>query len=252
MSLFRSVLRGGIGSCLLPRAATTMVSMRGYGKKPDHNPSPKCSDNKSGGGCGKINDCGDPRFAPKDRNVDNDPFQFHHLVAMPDECCDDPCFDRFPPFDDCYYKISDKAKRHYQVTWVECPPIKIKPKKICCFEKGIRPPVPRRKRKEFQKADECPQEPQCTIVDGPCPKIRLPGCKPVRSSVFCHVTRRITPCTKVNAPYPAFSECDRPRMRPHRRIECNCLTIPSQCELIRELKSRGGSPRKGNCGGSSL
>nr|AAL68172.1 AT31672p [Drosophila melanogaster] len=50
-----------------------------------------------------------------------------------------------PRFDDIYYVESDKAKRKYWQTWVACPPIQIKPKKICCFAKAKPAPIKRRK-----------------------------------------------------------------------------------------------------------
>ncbi|XP_017004760.2 uncharacterized protein [Drosophila takahashii] len=244
MSLWRSLTLKGHGQ-ILPRFVG-VVSQRAYAE--DHNPSPKCS-RDSGKGCGKFTGCGDPRFEVKKPPPPEDSFQFHHLVKMPPDCCDDPCRDRFPPYDQCYYKISDKAKRKYQVTWVECPPIQIKPKKICCYEAGTRPPIPRRKRKVFVADEKCPTEQVCPVAEGLCPKIRLPGCKAV-GKVSCHVVRRITDCTKVKAPYPSFSECSRSAIRPPRAIECNCLAIPSACDLIREAQKHEGNPRKGNCGGS--
>jgi len=88
-----------------------------------------------------------------------------------------------------------------------------------------------------------------SLAEGLCPKIRMPGCKAV-DKVSCHVVRRITDCTKVKAPYPSFSECSRSALRKPRGIECNCLAIPSACDLIREAQKNEGNPRKGNCGGS--
>ncbi|XP_052843570.1 LOW QUALITY PROTEIN: uncharacterized protein LOC128256902 [Drosophila gunungcola] len=244
MSMWRSVATR-TRSHLLPRFGG-VVSQRGYAE--DHNPSPKCNAD-TGKGCGKFTACGDPRFEKKPPPKQEDTFQFHHLVKQPPECCDDPCRDRFPLYDDCFYKISDKAKRKYQVTWVECPPIQIKPKKICCFEAATRPPIPRRKRKVFVADEKCPTEQVCPVAEGLCPRITMPGCKAV-DSVSCHVVRRKTDCIKVKAPYPSFSECSRPPVRKARGIECRCLEVPSACDLVRETIRTEGNPRKGNCGGS--
>ncbi|EDW71829.2 uncharacterized protein Dwil_GK14336 [Drosophila willistoni] len=119
--------------------------------------SHKCS-KVDNGGCQNKTQCS-PKSIAKPKKEKEEPFQFHHLLKQPAECCADPCPERFPTFDECLYKESDKAARKYQVAWVECPPIQIKPKKICCFEKGKRPPIPRRKRKE-PKA-KCEEEVQC-------------------------------------------------------------------------------------------
>ncbi|XP_043640547.1 uncharacterized protein LOC122611485 [Drosophila teissieri] len=244
MSMWRSIgtkTRSGV----VPSFAS-VVCHRAFAK--DHNPSPKCS-NDSGKGCGNFTACGDPRYAKKPAPKKEDSFQFHHLVKSPPECCIDPCAERFPPYDQCYYKISDKATRKYQVTWVECPPIQIKPKKICCYEAGARPPIPRRKRKAFVVSADCPTNVECPTEEGLCPRIKMPGCKAV-DNVSCHVVRRKTDCVKVKAPYPSFSECTHPPLRKPRAIECNCLDVPSSCDLIRELKRLEGNPRKPNCGSS--
>ncbi|XP_017044492.1 uncharacterized protein LOC108090373 [Drosophila ficusphila] len=246
MTLWRSVATR-TRSHLVPRFVG-VVSQRFYAE--DHNPSPKCSAAAdSGKGCGKFHGCGDPRYEKKEPPPQEDTFQFHHLVKMPADCCDDPCRERYPPYDQCYYEISDKAKRKYQVTWVECPPIQIKPKKICCFEAAKHPPITRRKRKEFVADAKCPQEETCPVASGPCPKITLPGCKAVKDT-SCYIVRRKTDCTKVKAPYPSFSECSHAAIRKPRGIECNCLAVPSACDLLRETMKNEGNPRKGNCGGS--
>ncbi|EDV59531.1 uncharacterized protein LOC6543140 [Drosophila erecta] len=242
MSMWRSI-GTKTQNRVIPSFAS-VVSQRAFAE--DHNPSPKCS-NQSGKGCGNFTACGDPRFAKKAAPKKGDGFQFHHLIKAPPECCIDPCAERFPPYDQCYYKISDKAARKYQVTWVECPPIQIKPKKICCYEAGARPPIPRRKRKEF--VPKCQENVECPSEEGDCPRIKMPGCRPV-DNVSCHVVRRKTDCVKVKAPYPSFSECAHPPLRKPRAIECNCLDVPSSCDLIRELNRLEGSPRKPNCGGS--
>ncbi|EDW80445.2 uncharacterized protein Dwil_GK10491 [Drosophila willistoni] len=130
--------------------------------------SPKCS-KVDNGGCQNKTQCS-PKSIAKPKKEKEEPFQFHHLLKQPAECCADPCPERLPTFDECLYKESDKAARKYQVTWVECPPIQIKPKKICCFEKGKRPPIPRRKCKEpkakCEEEVQCPEEGRCPIYVG--------------------------------------------------------------------------------------
>ncbi|EDW74712.2 uncharacterized protein Dwil_GK15752 [Drosophila willistoni] len=241
MSMWRNIL-----GRVRPQALT---GCKGFGlsrsmASKDFVDSPKCS-KVDNGGCQNKTQCS-PKSIAKPKKEKEEPFQFHHLLKQPAECCADPCPERFPTFDECLYKESDKAARKYQVTWVECPPIQIKPKKICCFEKGKRPPIPRRKRKE-PKA-KCEEEVQCP-EEGRCPKITLPGCRPARNPARCVVVRKHADCVKVKAPYPSFSECRRPKPRPLRKVECQCLSIPSVCDVMayrRGLESGGG--RRSNCG----
>lgn len=228
---------------LLSRCKGFLFSRRMASK--DHSPPPKCE--KKGNDCGTIEECGYEgiEHKPKPKKGPNEDFQFYHLLTSPPECCRDQCRDiGFPTFDECLYKVSDKAKRKYQVTWVECPPIKIKPKKICCFEKGMRPPVARRKRKA--KAAECANESTC-IAQGACPKITLPRCRPVREPTRCRRQRTPSDCVKVKAPQPSFSECRRPKPGPLRQVECKCLAIPSLCDVL-EYKTNHGDRVRGNCG----
>ncbi|XP_034120404.1 uncharacterized protein LOC117578790 isoform X3 [Drosophila guanche] len=50
-------------------------------------------------------------------------------------------------YDVKYYRISDKEKRKYQVTWNECPRMVVKPRKVCLHQTMVRPKPCRRKRK---------------------------------------------------------------------------------------------------------
>ncbi|XP_022231292.1 uncharacterized protein LOC111080140 [Drosophila obscura] len=206
----------------------------------DDRPTPMCTEDE----CSKIRDCENTNFVKSDKTPAKGKFQFHHLITMSKECCLNDCIEAFPRFDECLYKESDKAKRNYQVTWVECPPLVIKPKKICCYESGKRPPVARRKRKV---KDECVEDKPCP-TEGACPKIASPGCKPVRDPVRCHIVRIKTDCVKVKAPYPAYSECRRPKPPRRHRVECNCRDIPPMCvvyEARAKLERQGKTP--GDC-----
>ncbi|XP_033246868.1 uncharacterized protein LOC117187964 [Drosophila miranda] len=209
-----------------PRFLGVLNKHRLYSK--DHRPTPKCEGADS---CSQIKDCDNSNFVKSDKAPAKDKFQFHHLIKLPPECCLNECVGAFPRFDECLYKESDKAKRNYQVTWVECPPIQIKPKKICCHEPGKRPPIARRKRKV---KDECVEDKPCPS-EGPCPKIESPGCRPVRDPTRCEITRVKADCVKVKAPYPAYSECRRPKPRRRPSVECHCRDVPPMCIVFKEM-----------------
>ncbi|XP_030388210.1 uncharacterized protein LOC115634540 [Scaptodrosophila lebanonensis] len=226
------------------------LCVRGFA---DDAPPPKCSNlGDSLKSCGKTikNDCGEKTFKKKPKKKKGDGFQFHHLISFPDECCEDPCAAMdFPRFDECLYEPSDKAARKYQVTWVECPPIQIKPKKICCYQNAKHPPIVRRKKKEREivccdVASECPPK-----DEGPCPRLVLPGCKAARNPSKCTNAKSPSDCRKVRAPYPSFSECSRPKLRKLRRTECHCLESVALCEMFAERakRKRGSGGGKGQC-----
>lgn len=117
-------------------------------KSKEHNPSPTCQSKGAGQKKKSDTDCVDDHPKPRRREDIAETFPFYHLIKFKDECCGSDCIDKdFPSFDKCLYKESDKNKRKYQVTWVECPPLQIKPKKICCSaEVQHPPPVPQARR----------------------------------------------------------------------------------------------------------
>ncbi|CAD7012671.1 unnamed protein product [Ceratitis capitata] len=151
------------------------------------------------------------------------------------ECCLDVCKDVLPRFDDLYYKPSDKAKRKYTRTWNECPELRIAPRKICCFENISLPPMEKRKKSSQPKtacAVPVHEEKSCSLVANKrCVKIRLPGCNTVRDPPKCFVIKPPANCRKICTPYPAFSECMRPKPKPRRPAECNCLIVAPLCAV---------------------
>ncbi|EDW10139.1 uncharacterized protein LOC6580357 [Drosophila mojavensis] len=233
MSLWKQTSKGA--RCLLGPARNIVVR-QSFSKK--HNPTPTCmtKSKKSQEQSGK---CEDTHPKPRDAKTIRQTFPFYNLIEFSQECCPDPCADSFPPFDECLYKESDKNKRKYQVTWSECPPVAIMPKKICCFEKIQRAPVNRRDKSE-RPATACEPPPckKATPAELGCPRIKLPRCGPARIPPRCHRVRFPSDCVKVKAPYPAFSECARPKLRKKRRSECTCLAEIPQCELNRILNRR--------------
>ncbi|XP_051861006.1 uncharacterized protein LOC127565626 [Drosophila albomicans] len=230
---------------------TTSVRQTHDAFKPTkHNPSPTCQ------GKGKSKkksdeDCVDDHPKPRQRENIQDTFPFYHLIKFKDVCCGDPCIDKdFATFDECLYKESDKNKRKYQVTWVECPPVKIQPKKICCFAKAKKPPVARRKPVE-RPDTACKYTKPCPPKgEQQCPRIKMPRCRPVRVPVRCHRIRWPSECRKVKTPYPAFSECARPKLRVKRRTECECHNEIPMCALLAILnrRLRSGSLQLNPCG----
>ncbi|XP_053948797.1 uncharacterized protein LOC128857184 [Anastrepha ludens] len=160
------------------------------------------------------------------------------------ECCLDPCPDLLPRYDELYYKPSDKFKRVYTQTWVECPKVKTAVKKICCYKNVIPPPFKRRKFKRRTAADECKPRPTNLMpcktrnLKTLCPKLIMPGCNAARSSTKCKRETLKAKCRKICTPYPSFSECSKKKPCPSRAVECRCLDIPSLCEVWEELRRR--------------
>ncbi|XP_017144078.1 uncharacterized protein LOC108156861 [Drosophila miranda] len=139
-----------------------------------------------------------------------------------------------PRFDDIYYVESDKAKRRYWQTWVSCPPLKIKKKKICCFAQAKGPPIKRRKHRKPKTAcgpPPCPEE-------GDCPKVKRRCHKKGRIPPDC--TRYPVPsdCRKPLTPYPSFSECRRLKPGALPLSECACYRRPMMCEMWAEFRLR--------------
>ncbi|KAH8247029.1 hypothetical protein KR032_007348 [Drosophila birchii] len=143
---------------------------------------------------------------------------------------EDPYCPFNPRFDDIYYVESDKAKRKYWQTWVACPPIQIKPKKICCFANAKAAPVKRRKpaaKPVTACEQECPKEKD----EGDCPKLARRCHRDGRKPPSCKPDRRPSNCVKPLTPYPSYSECQKPKMRPLPPVECLCLKTPMMCEV---------------------
>lgn len=146
--------------------------------------------------------------------------------------------------DIAHYRISDKEARDYQVTWVECPRLVIKPKKVCIHQKHPRPKRCRRQRKSVA-ATARPSMPMLNPMkckepeaQGTCPHWTMPCCKPGRIPPSCQRVRRLTPCKKRRAPYPSFSECKHEELTRGPPVECLCLRVPMACEVWAEVRRR--------------
>ncbi|XP_017004757.2 uncharacterized protein swif [Drosophila takahashii] len=154
------------------------------------------------------------------------------------------CKDKLPRFDAIYYHPSNKC-RCYQRTWVECPPVKQRLKKVCCLD-GIHPPevqyrvkdpcpevcgVPYKRLRRLCETGDWERDPNCE-----CPKLFWPCCKPARCDPRCRRPWRPAICAKLRAPYPSFSEIRR-WTRPLRKTECRCKEPAPMCLAFRE-KSR--------------
>ncbi|KAL9915430.1 uncharacterized protein LOC119636600 [Glossina fuscipes] len=150
------------------------------------------------------------------------------IIPVKPECCLDPCKDALPRFDLLYYKRSDKLKRKYQQTWVECPELLKKPKVICCYDKVQYPPMEKRLKID-RPSTAC--SPVCASARSSCPSFTLPNCRESRKPPKCAVFRSPMKCKKKKAPYPSFSECSRTRPPPLHPIECHCLAIVPMCEV---------------------
>ncbi|XP_016970206.1 uncharacterized protein LOC108038021 [Drosophila rhopaloa] len=155
------------------------------------------------------------------------------------------CKDKLPRFDAIYYHPSNKC-RCYQRTWVECPPVKQRLKKVCCLD-SINPPEVRYRIKDpcweaCEKPNICPML-ICKKDDlerdptGQCSRLYWPCCKPARCDPHCRYRRGPTKCTKLRAPFPSYSEVGR-WARPRRRIECHCLDTVPQCVALQERMKR--------------
>ncbi|ALC47289.1 CG33340 [Drosophila busckii] len=204
--------------------------------------SGKCG-NKKGGKpkCGKINfTCGKPEnMAPikppgsgKETKLPKPP-----SIWLNPFCDEDAVYCPFNPrFDDIYYVESDKAKRKYWQTWVSCPPLKMKKKKICCFQKLKHPPM--RKRK-IKPVTACPQPVDCANErDLKCKKLKRRCHRAGRMPPDCIPTKRPLDCTKPLTPYPSFSECTRMKPGALPLSECICWRTPMLCEAWAEWRKR--------------
>ncbi|XP_073812726.1 uncharacterized protein [Musca autumnalis] len=151
-------------------------------------------------------------------------------LKIPDICDSNPCKDAVTRFDLLFYKRSDKSNREYQQTWAECPQLVIKPKVVCSYENIVYPQMKKRPRQE-RPTTAC-KPPTCGAnTKSTCPSFQLPNCRSARKPPKCHVNREPKNCTKLNAPYPAFSECRRDIPKPLHPVECKCLALPTMCEV---------------------
>lgn len=161
----------------------------------------------------------------------------------PAECCDDICKDFLPRFDTLYYKPSDKAKRQYQQTWVECPKIQTRKRRVCCYDSTLLPPICRRKKAECPTT-ACAFDSQklvalCKGVSNKrCPTIQSLFCLRGIHPPKCRKIRPIRNCQKKCCPYPAFSECCCPCPTPTRKTECECNKVVPMCFIYRGLKRK--------------
>lgn len=185
----------------------------------------------------------DGKSGGKGKKKHTQKFEFKSMWENPD-CCKNPCPDMQVRFDEIYYKTSDKAKRTYYQTWVECPKKKIVKKPVCDYKNFIYPKHKKRTRKGRPKtacstSDDSKILMKCTKkTNSKCVKITLPGCRGVRDPPKCKKVTSPADCRKICTPYPSFSECKKPKPKPKRRVECNCLRILSMCDVWAELRRR--------------
>lgn len=206
----------------------------------------KCSKQFQKDKCTKLKDfpCGKPDLMGMHKPPPNETKQYKPPSIWLNPFCDEGDFycPFNPRFDDIYYVESDKAKRKYWQTWVACPPIQLKKKKICCFEKLENVPHRRRERKA-QTA--CPQPPRCERDT--CPKAIRRCHRAGRIPPDCLKIRRKIKCSKALTPYPAFSECTRLKPDALPLSECVCLYKPMICEVWAEWRRRAISKKHKNC-----
>ncbi|XP_014102176.1 uncharacterized protein [Bactrocera oleae] len=144
------------------------------------------------------------------------------------ECCDNPCIDMYPRFDDLYYAPSEK-NRPYQQTWCEFGNLRIKKRPRCCYEEFDIPMPKRRKPKRGPSVDLCEVARQCPNVSPKCVKLVWPGCRTNKCTFKCNYYPPPKDCLKICTPYPSFSECDRDLPKPLHPVECNCLEYNGFC-----------------------
>lgn len=169
---------------------------------------------------------------------------FKSMWNYPKECCRNPCPEMLPRFDEMHWCPTDKLKREYQQTWIECPFMPKRKRKVCAFQDLGLPPICRRERKKPPPAtahpyDSLKMKAVCGIgSDLKCQRIQMPCCRPCRIPPRCTSTRQIQPCQKFCCPYPAYSECSRAKIKPLRQVECKCLQESSMCEVYDYLRRK--------------
>lgn len=179
------------------------------------------------------------RKAVKKAEFKNDPPPFKSMWENP-ECCKLPCPDAVVRFDELYYRPSDKSKKVYRQTWIECPEKRIVRKAVCDYRNLKYPQMERRPRKVRPKtACEIKHAHMaCRVVDHRCRKICMPGCRGARLPPSCVYVKPPTKCKKICCPYPSFSECKRPKPKKLRQQECNCVRVHMMCEAYALLRHR--------------
>lgn len=186
----------------------------------------------------KPSPCGDPESMLRKKPKVNEKKQPKEPSIWLNPFCDEdePHCPFNPRFDDIYYVESDKAKRKYWQTWVACPPLAIKPKKICCFKDVKAAPLRRRTTPKPKTA--CPQPPTCDKMPLDCPRFKRRCHRAGRIPPDCTKIRRPLNCSKPLTPYPAFSECTRIKPGALPLSECICWQKPMLCEAWAEWRRR--------------
>ncbi|XP_075165844.1 uncharacterized protein LOC142238163 [Haematobia irritans] len=208
---------------------------------PTKNPDIMCCDNERL----KRDPCYERRelCEKKDLKLDRHVLPLKSVWEYPAECCGNPCPELLPRFDTLYYCATDKEKREYQQTWVECPPLQIRKRKICCYDREELPPLCKRPKAECNRT-ACPLDAGklkalcCLDQMNKCPRFKLPCCRTARSPPSCKNPPSPSDCKKRCCPYPSFSECCRPCPKPKRPTECLCLATRTKCEMYAELRRK--------------
>lgn len=165
------------------------------------------------------------------------------------------CKDLLPRFDELYYKPSDKF-RAFQRTWVECPTITQRLKKICCLD-DIRPPEVVRRDKQpcpvyfsfdnsrlrYICSKEVPNE------AGKSKKMDWPCCTATHCPALHLRRKKRKVCTRMRTPCKCFS--DRVRNIMTIRKEWPAAN-PLICDVLRYTKRLMDSARTAECSGEIL
>ncbi|XP_036334146.1 uncharacterized protein LOC118744866 [Rhagoletis pomonella] len=155
------------------------------------------------------------------------------------ECCNNPCVEMHPRFDDLYYAPSEKNKP-YQQTWCEFSGFRIEKHPTCCYEQDDIPLPKRRKlgHKDISQSQVRDIARQCPNNLNPkCWKIIWPGCRTKKCDFKCHDFPGPQDCLKVCTPYPSFSECDKPLPKALPPVECDCLNTKGYCPMQQKEKA---------------
>lgn len=210
---------------------------------------PKGQDNSQASCCDNERLTRDPCYQrrvlleKKDLKLNRQVLPLKSVWEYPAECCGNPCPELLPRFDSLYYSTSDKEKRQYQQTWVECPEIKIRKRKVCCYDPSELPPICKRPKAECPQTacamDNAKLKALCCLNQTKaCARVKMPCCRVSRMPPSCKNPRGPTDCQKKCCPYPAFSECCRPCPKPRRPVECQCLKTRTKCEMFMQLRRK--------------